>query len=171
MHRRDLLADGIPGGDYDLVHARMLLIHLPGREKILEEMAAALRPGGWMLVEEVDIFPIDTLAEGVYAETFGAFIDAFHAAGAATTFGRELPALFDRAGLEAVEPLCSVPVYRGGTPWAAVNMASVAQIRPLMLAAGATEALLDEMARLMDDRTQWFHHFAIYSVRGRAPEG
>jgi 2-polyprenyl-3-methyl-5-hydroxy-6-metoxy-1,4-benzoquinol methylase len=170
VDRRDLLADGIPGGGYDLVHARMLLIHLPTREKFLEEMAAALRPGGWMLVEEVDVFPIDTLAEGVYGETLSAFIDAFQAAGAATTFGRELPALFDRAGLEAVEPLCTVPVYRGGSPWAAVNTASITQIRPLMLAAGATEALLDEMGRLMEDRTQWLHHFAIYSVRGRAPE-
>ena len=170
VDRRDLLADGIPGGGYDLIHARLLLMHLPTREKFLEEMAAALRPGGWMLVEEMDIFPITALAEGVYAETLSAFIDAFHVAGAATTFGRELPALFDRAGLEAVEPLCTIPVYRGGSPWGAVNVVSLNQIRPLVIAAGATEALLDQMADLMDDRTQWFHHFAIYSVRGRTPE-
>ena len=170
VHRRDLVADGIPGGDYDLVHARLLLIHLPTREKFLHEMAAALRPGGWMLVEDVDIFPFTTVGEGLYAEVFRAFIGAFEAAGAATAFGRELPALFDGLGLEAVEPVCTVPVYRGGSPWAAVNTASFAQIRPLMLASGATEAQLDEMARLMEERTQWFHHFAIYSVRGRTPE-
>jgi SAM-dependent methyltransferase len=170
VQRRDLLADGIPDGDYDLVHARMLLVHFPTREKFLEEMAAAVRPGGWVLVEELDVFPVDSLAEGLYAEVWRAIIGAFHAAGAATTFGRDLPDLFDRAGLVDVEPICTVPVYRGGTPWAGVTTVSIAQMMPLLLAAGATEAQLDEFARLLDDPTRWFHHFALYSVRGRVPE-
>ena len=133
-------------------------------------MAAALRPGGWLLVEDVDVFPYIAVAEGLYAEVWRAFVAAFEAAGAATTFGRQLPVLFHRLGLEALEPVCTVPVYRGGSSFATVTTVSFAQIRPLILAEGATEAQLDELARLMEDPTQWFHHFAIYSVRGRVPE-
>jgi SAM-dependent methyltransferase len=171
VHRRDVEADGLPGDGYDLIHTRMLLIHLPTREKFLEEMVAALRPGGWLLVEELDVFPITALAEGLYAEVWNTVIAAFDTANMATTFGRELPNLFDRAGLEDVEPICHVPVFRGGTVYADVTTTTIAQLRPLILAAGATEGQLDEFARLIDDPTQWFHHFAIYSVRGRTRDG
>src|SRR5438094_311895 len=60
--QRDIVAEGLPAGDYDLVHARMVLVHLPTRRQVLETMAAALRPGGWLVIEDGDIFPM-TLAE------------------------------------------------------------------------------------------------------------
>jgi len=167
VQRRDVVAEGLPGKGYDLIHTRMLLVHLPTRDKFIEEMVAALRPGGWLLCEELDCFPIDTLASGLYGEVWNAVISAFDTGGMATTFGRELPDLFNQAALEDVEVTCEVPVYKGGSTFAQVTTASVAQLRPLVLAAGATEAQLEEFERLMDDRTQWFHHFAVYSVRGR----
>lgn len=169
VHQRDVVADGLPGSGYDLIHARMLLIHLPTREKFLEELVAALRPGGWLLVEELDVFPIQALAEDLYGEVWEAVITAFDTGNMATVWSRELPVLFDQVGLEGVEPICQVPVYRGGSPYAEVTTASITQMRPLVLAAGATEAQLEEFARLLEDRSQWFHHFAIYSVRGQKP--
>src|SRR5690242_21172333 len=35
-------------------HARLLLEHLPSRDDVLESLAGALRPGGWLLVEDFD---------------------------------------------------------------------------------------------------------------------
>jgi SAM-dependent methyltransferase len=52
--RHDVVADELPTSEFDLVHARMVLQHLPERERALERMAAALRPGGWLLVEDSD---------------------------------------------------------------------------------------------------------------------
>ncbi|MCA1841690.1 MAG: methyltransferase domain-containing protein [Actinobacteria bacterium] len=169
VHQRDVLAAGLPGRGYDLIHARLLLMHLPTREKFVEEMAAALRPGGWLLIEELDFFSLAAMWEGIYAEVFGATLAAFEAAGVANYFGRQLPRLFDRAGLEDVDVICQVPVYRGGTAFAELNLLSIAQLRPAILAAGATEDQLEEFTRVIRDRTQWFTHFAQYSVRGRAP--
>ena len=40
---QNVLTDGIPGDAYDLVHARLLLMHLPTREKFVGDMAAAVR--------------------------------------------------------------------------------------------------------------------------------
>ena len=77
VHRRDILADGFPDDAYDLVHARALLMHLPTREKLVGEMAAAVRPGGWLLVEDFDTFPFQTLAEGVFAELWDKALAAF----------------------------------------------------------------------------------------------
>jgi SAM-dependent methyltransferase len=169
VQRRNVITDGLPGDGYDLIHARLLLMHLPTREKFLEEMAAALRPGGWLLIEEMDTFPFSTLGEGVFAEVWEAVAAAFEAAGACPTFGRKLPLLFDQAGLQAVEAGCEVPTCRGGSPFANLLMASAAQVGPLLAARGFTEAKLAELGREVADPTRWFSGFAVYSVRGRAP--
>ena len=39
---------------YDLIHARLVLLHLPEREQILRALVTHLAPGGWLLLEEFD---------------------------------------------------------------------------------------------------------------------
>ena len=36
------------------MHARLVLVHLPDRERALRSMIGVLRPGGWLLVEDAD---------------------------------------------------------------------------------------------------------------------
>ena len=43
-----------PPTELDLVHARLVLTHVPQREAALTSMIAALRSGGWILVEDAD---------------------------------------------------------------------------------------------------------------------
>ena len=169
VERRDVVADGLPGDAYDLVHARLLLMHLPTREKFVGEMAAALRPGGWLLVEDLDTYPLLALAEGAYGAMMGKAIEGFHAANVAATFGRQIPALFDAAGLEEVEVACQVMTYRGGSAAAQMILASMDQIRALLLAVGATEDQFEDMRYELSDPAKWFTGFALYSVRGRTP--
>src|SRR5262249_39979846 len=55
--RRHDLARGAPPrdrGPFDLVHARLVLVHLPDRERALRTMVDVLRPGGWLLLEDAD---------------------------------------------------------------------------------------------------------------------
>lgn len=169
VEQRNILTDGIPGDAYDLIHARALLMHLPTREKIVTELAGALRPGGWLLLEDLDTFPLLSLSEGAFAELMEKAVAAFEAANTSATFGRQLPALFDAAGLEGVEALCDVMTYRGGSPAAQVFTASMDQLRPALLAVGATEDLLEDCRAVLSDPSRWFTGFAVYSVRGRAP--
>ncbi len=46
------------------MHTRLVLTHLPERERVLEKMAKAVKPGGWLLVEEPD-FTIESIAPGI----------------------------------------------------------------------------------------------------------
>lgn len=57
FHRRDILMDP-PGGDYDFVLCRNLLIYLdrPGQELVLERFARALRPGGYLVLGRTEVF-------------------------------------------------------------------------------------------------------------------
>ncbi|MGH9010280.1 MAG: hypothetical protein ACRDYF_10600, partial [Acidimicrobiia bacterium] len=117
----------------------------------------------------LDTYPFRALAEGVYADVMNKAIEAFHMANAASTFGRQLPALFDAAGLEDVEATCEVMTYRVGSPTAQMILASMDQLRPVLFAVGATEDQLEDLRHVLNDPAKWFTGFAVYSVRGRTP--
>jgi chemotaxis protein methyltransferase CheR len=57
FHRRDILMDP-PGGDYDFILCRNLLIYLQreAQEAILMRFARALRPGGYLVLGRTEIF-------------------------------------------------------------------------------------------------------------------
>lgn len=56
FHRRDILMDP-PGGDYDFILCRNLLIYLEreAQEAVLERFACALRPGGFLVLGRTEI--------------------------------------------------------------------------------------------------------------------
>jgi SAM-dependent methyltransferase len=51
VRHHSVLADPIAVG-YDLIHARLVLNHLPQREAVARKLVAALCPGGWLVVED-----------------------------------------------------------------------------------------------------------------------
>lgn len=55
VRRHDVTSDPPPADAFDLVHVRLVLTHLPRRAEALRRMAAALRPGGWLVVEDFDV--------------------------------------------------------------------------------------------------------------------
>ena len=50
----DIRTAALEPESFDLVHARYVLIHLPDFQVALERMLMALRPGGWLVLEEPD---------------------------------------------------------------------------------------------------------------------
>ena len=54
VRRADVRTDELPRAEFDLVHSRLVLEHLADRVQILDRLAAALRPGGWLVIEDYD---------------------------------------------------------------------------------------------------------------------
>ena len=54
VRRHDIAQDPLPAGEFDLAHARLVMIHVPERERALESMVKALKPGGWLVIEDFD---------------------------------------------------------------------------------------------------------------------
>ena len=54
VRRHNILAGPLEPGRYDLAHCRALLLHLADPRQAVRNMAAALRPGGWLLIEDAD---------------------------------------------------------------------------------------------------------------------
>ncbi len=60
VQHHDIGSDPLPVQRFDLIHARLVLIHVPARELALERMITALKPGGWLVVEDFDPTFIDS---------------------------------------------------------------------------------------------------------------
>src|ERR1043166_2052910 len=108
VRRLDITQDDPEVDAYDLVHCRWLLMHLDDPAAALRRMARALRPGGWLLVEEVDgrsMIAIDSahrLAAGFNATTQKR-LRALHDRGIIDGYlGGSLPRLLAEAGLADV---------------------------------------------------------------------
>jgi SAM-dependent methyltransferase len=55
IRQLDLVSDTIPESSFDFIHARAVLQHIPEREAVLDRLVVAVKPGGWLLVEDSDM--------------------------------------------------------------------------------------------------------------------
>jgi SAM-dependent methyltransferase len=58
--------ESFPAASFDVVHARALLCHLSEREDILTRAATWVRPGGWLVIEDVSLQPSLRTANPVF---------------------------------------------------------------------------------------------------------
>src|SRR5262245_16870273 len=141
VQRHDITAEGFPEATFDLVHTRWLLHHLPYPEQVIARMVAALRPGGWLLLEEPDFFPVYTSPSQLYVEFMVALVNTVVAASGRDCFwARALPGLIAGQGLTAVGGADDIALLQGGAPIAELFQLTGVQIRDKMLAVGALSA-------------------------------
>ena len=43
-----------PTAQWDLIHERLVLVHIPRRLEVLDRLVEALAPGGWIVLEDFD---------------------------------------------------------------------------------------------------------------------
>lgn len=96
VQRHDVIADPLAQGEFDLVHARLVLSWLPTRDAVVSRLVAALRPGGWLVVEDFDsvlhhcLDPLND-DERVFDKVTDAFGEALQRRGADTTWAHSAP--------------------------------------------------------------------------------
>jgi SAM-dependent methyltransferase len=101
--RADLQKEA-PPGIYDLAHARFLLTHLPKPETALANLRAALRPGGTIVLEDVDFTGYFCHPEIPAFRRYKELYTALAARrGGDPNIGRRLPELTAGAGFEGVQ--------------------------------------------------------------------
>jgi len=106
VRRHDVGCDAPPPETFDLVHARLVLIHVVDRDKALQSMVKVLRPGGWLIVEDADpaLQPLSCVdVQGPAQELANKLRTGFRALlaqrGVDLEYGRKLPRLLRQAGL------------------------------------------------------------------------
>jgi SAM-dependent methyltransferase len=153
---------------FDLVHARLVLMHVPTREQALAKLVAALKPGGWLVVEDYDptfvdrTFPIQEDATCVLLRTMLAaqqYLLSAHAT--SVDWGRQLHAHLRGQGLSEVGMEVQLTVWSGGSAGARMYRANFEQIRGEAVASGLiSEHEIEQVFALLDDPA-----FAVGSPR------
>jgi|SRR5665213_215187 len=104
MVKADALNTGLEKISFDLVHERLVMINVSAREVFLSEMLSLLRPGGTVVLEDVD--NVSWLCQPAHPSwdiLLNAFHTAFHAGGGDGFVGRRLPVLLRAAGVQNIQ--------------------------------------------------------------------
>ncbi len=162
----DVLQIELPLQSFDLIHARLVLMHIPERRRALERMISWLRHGGWLVVEEFDWMAIQADRDPDRAAIFRAYRDALPTMD--FQCGRALLDELNSAGLLDTTADMSVDVVHGGTPRARWDQLSLLALMDQVLDAGtATVEEIDaHISKLSDPRYVAFG-WAWVGARGR----
>ena len=170
--------DALEPGSFDLVSSRLMLFWLAGKQELaIRRMVECLRPGGWLVDEDGDwgtIAPVDP------SHPYSAQYDRIHRGGEWWTsrgydpiFGRKLPILFERCGLENISHAATAEVVRGDSQWARWWQDTLEGIREWERANGRlTESQEEEYRPLMapwTDASFWFMNALIHGCQGQRP--
>jgi SAM-dependent methyltransferase len=175
--RHDLVNEPVPDGPWDVIHARLVLLHIPERRDILRRLAAALAPGGALVIEDFETTFRKMVLAAPDAES-AALIDLYHSAliervlpakGNDPGWASQVHAAMLDEGLVDVDTVIDSRSWPGGTPGALLLAANVAQLRDEFLAAGMTAAQLDQFSQVVSDPRLVVRGSFTYSTIGRRP--
>jgi SAM-dependent methyltransferase len=120
VRQHDIRTDPLEPAAYDLVHCRAVLMHLAEPHLAVRRMVAALRIGGWLLVEAGDLSSIRAvdakhpLAEFFNRKTREIFERVSHASAYNPYGGCQVRGLLEEAGLTDVGNEGVALIARGG---------------------------------------------------------
>ncbi len=171
--RHDIIADKLPPDAFDLVHCRLVLAYLPRRQAVLSKLAAALKPRGHLVAEEMDSVSVvaDTSQPG--GRAFNAAVasasDVLRSRGFDPCCGRALLAGFAAAGLADVGTEGHVRLWRGGSPGAAAWQLTFGQLGSDMAALGLDDATIADAIAACEDPGFTFMSQVTITAWGQRP--
>lgn len=174
IRRHDIVTDSLPEAAFDLVHARLVLAHLPDRDEVLRRMVEALRPGGWLVVEEFDalsLLPNPTISPTErHLKAFSAMRAVMANHGVELLCGRRLAARAHSLGLLEVAAEGRVFMFQGRSVGIDLFRASAQQLRGEMIAAGLiSEAEFARDMDLLDSPDLLMPSPVMWAVKARRP--
>ncbi|GGU43489.1 methyltransferase [Lentzea flava] len=173
--RHDIVNDALPEAEFDLIHARLVLILLPERLEVLRKLVRALRPGGWLVLEDFDCGWTPVLMtpnEGdaaLYETVHARFLAAMTDSGADVLWARKSFAAFVAAGLTEIASSTFGMAWRGGSVGASLHRANTSQLADQIVGGDVTREMLERFWRLLDDPAFAVGSYPLVSVRGRRP--
>ncbi|MFN2609288.1 MAG: trans-aconitate 2-methyltransferase [Actinomycetota bacterium] len=154
VHRHDISKDQIVWEGFDLIHSRAVIEHLPEKLSALRKLYAALKPGGWMVIEDFDWlsgnFP--TGDSKTFFKINEAVFTLMEAAGYQKDYGRRLPADLAEIGLTDLGAEGRNLYVQGGSRQIGFYWLALERFRHGLVGSGLlTEEEIDEaQAEMMD---------------------
>ncbi len=174
VRRHDIRSDPLEEAAFDLVHCRALLCHLDDPAAAVGRMVAALRPGGWLLVEDADYTTFDAACPDhplapAWSGAALRLAEALADNGVIDPcLGRRLPAWLAGLGLADTAHQGLVRVHRGATPAAEFFLRCFESIRARRVdRMDLSDADLDALRAALVDPSFSFVDAVSYAAWGR----
>jgi SAM-dependent methyltransferase len=163
----DIRSETLPPNEFDLAHVRLVLMHLPDWRSALRRMVEALKPGGWIVVEEFDdlsFLPDPSInPREISLKVRHAFQQILTARGVNLRCGRLLPQELKANGLANVGGEANISIWSGHSAGTDLLKLSCQELREPMLASGlisqeefeADLKRVDEQDYLMPSPMMW----------------
>jgi len=140
VRRHDVVKEQPPVEQFDLVHTRLLLCHLGEREAVLDRLIDALKPGGWLVVEDFDSLSITADSTANPFETplrcLAALREFFVRSGLDLRLGRRLAGMLRARGLAGVHSEGRIFMACDGTSFSRFQRLTLDQVREGLLSQG-----------------------------------
>lgn len=177
VREHDLVKDSIEEASYDLVHTRQVLVHIPERDAVLTRLLRAVKPGGFVLLEEPDSRtdgPDPSAPEEqqeLYHRVVASIYRFLEAAGLETTYGARVLGALRRAGFAELESSGRVRVFQGGQfEGGSPHLMAFRQIRAELVAHHVvSDEDLDRLLALGQDPGFAWRETMILATSGRRP--
>jgi SAM-dependent methyltransferase len=151
VRKHDLMSEELPEAEFDLVHARLLLMFLSPRLGALERLVSAARPGGWVVSLAPDFTAVAVSPNSlVWRRVWSRFLDVSMAGGWDPGYGRRLSSDLEAAGLVDVHADSIARSYPGGSLPSRLVSLTIERLRERLVAVGADTDEIDEARRLLE---------------------
>ena len=176
VKEHDVVEDPNPGGGFHCIHARLVLGHLPGREDALARLATTLAPGGWLVIEDLDLVlprcpEAATPSQRLVHRVRSAFARCLSELRGDAGWADSLPSRLRHLGLAGIGSSTHVALVTGGSMSSSVERANLLQVEEHLVASGvATEDEIDRCIQLFADPEFQFDMPVMVSAWGRRPE-
>lgn len=174
--RHDVRDEPPAGGPFDLIHARLVLLHLPERKRVLRELIRSLAPGGYLVVEEFDCTvplrvltaPTETAAK-LFQQVMDVILGVLQDRGADLAWAQNVHTEMTLGGLSDVDTITYSESWAGGSAGAALHALNSSQLEPRLVEAGISVEELRGFRELARDRRFATLSYQFVSSRGRRP--
>jgi len=175
----NILTQAVEVQQYDLVYCRALLMNVPQPAVALAHMAAAVRPGGWLYLEEFDLRTLSAVdaaypGAALFDWTIQTCWDALHAAGRLQpAFARRVLGLVEQLGFVHTGAIGEVLLGRGGSHplgrfWSLTFR--VPGIESLVEQGVVSREAFEQMRQLFDEAAFAFVSSIQFRVWGQRPD-
>lgn len=166
----DITTDALPTECFDLIVVRLLMQHVSRRADVLATLVGALKPGGWLQIDELDAGyePVLLAADKELVEKFLVAKKAYmRSRDGDPEWGRKAADAMRVSGLVDIEPRLHIGSRHEGSPGLALQLSHTHHLRGGLLEAGMTEAELERVREVMLQPGFRASSGVLYSVQGR----
>lgn len=177
LYHEDVTSEGFLdqfNAEFDLIHARFVLVHIQDNERLIDKLVTLLKPGGWLVLEEPDFsttLPLATDNPPVI-KTLQALQGIVMQHGDHDYIGRKLPILFQKNKLVNIKADGYTPISHGKSNMSEMHARTVVHLKDKLIESGmVSDSDIESFLMHCDNPESWLRECQLIGASGQRSMG